>query len=116
VAAKDLPRLPRISSTKTTAATNSAPEGSEYSADEYALTDRRQAVLFAFLHSQQFGTPIPTVLLRGLAEDAVYKVDAIDPGQGQEVGTVSGACLMRHGLNLNLRGDYDSASVILERQ
>jgi alpha-galactosidase len=93
-----------------------APEGSEYSADEYVSTDGRQAVLFAFLHSQQFGTPFPTVRLRGLAEDAVYKVEAIDPGQVQEVGTVSGAYLMHHGLNLNLRGDYDSTSVILEKQ
>ena len=56
------------------------------------------------------------MFLRGLAEDAVYKVEAIDPGQVQEVGTVSGAYLMHHGLNLNLRGDYDSTSVILEKQ
>ena len=93
-----------------------APEGSESSATEYVSTDGRQAVLFGFLHSEQFGTPFPTVFLRGLAEDAVYKVEAIDPGQVQEVGTVSGAYLMHHGLNLNLRGDYDSTSVILEKQ
>jgi alpha-galactosidase len=93
-----------------------APEGSEYSATEYVSSDGRQAVLFAYLHSQQFNSPFPTVFLRGLAEDAVYKVEAIDPGQVQEVGTVSGAYLMHHGLNLNLRGDYDSTSVILEKQ
>jgi alpha-galactosidase len=93
-----------------------APEGSESSATEYVSMDGRQAVLFGFLHSQQFGTPFPTVFLRGLSEDAVYKVEAIDPGQVEEVGTVSGAYLMHHGLNLNLRGDYDSTSVILEKQ
>ncbi len=93
-----------------------APEGSESSATEYVSTDGRQAVLFGFLHSQQFGTPFPTVFLRGLAEDAIYKVEAIDPGQVQEVGPVSGAYLMHHGLNLNLHGDYDSTSVILEKQ
>jgi alpha-galactosidase len=93
-----------------------APERSESSATEYVSTDGRQAVLFGFLHSEQFGTPFPTVFLRGLAEDAVYKVEAIDPGQVLEVGTVSGAYLMHHGLNLNLRGDYDSTSVILEKQ
>ncbi len=92
-----------------------APEGSESSATEYVSTDGRQAVLFGFLHSQQFGTPFPTVFLRGLAEDALYKVEAIDPGQVQEE-TVSGAYLMHHGLNLNLHGDYDSTSVILQRQ
>ena len=36
-----------------------APEGSEVSATEYVSTDGNQAVLFAFLHSQQFGTPFP---------------------------------------------------------
>jgi alpha-galactosidase len=92
-----------------------APEGSESSATEYVSTDGRQAVLFGFLHSQQFGTPFPTVFLRGLAEEALYKVEAIDPGQVQEE-TVSGAYLMHHGLNLNLHGDYDSTSVILQRQ
>jgi alpha-galactosidase len=93
-----------------------APEGSESSATEYVSTDGRQAVLFSFLHSQQFGTAFPTVFLRGLAEDALYKVEAMDPGQVEEIGTVSGAYLMHHGLNLNLRADYDSTAVVLEKQ
>jgi alpha-galactosidase len=93
-----------------------APEGSEFSANEYVSTDGRQAVLFAFLHSQRFGTPFPTIFLRGLDEDAVYHVQAIDPGQVQEIGSASGAYLMHHGIDLKLRGDYDSASVVLEKQ
>ena len=44
------------------------------------------------------------------------KVQAIDPKQLTETESVSGAYLMHHGLNLNLRGDYDSTSVILEKQ
>ena len=51
-----------------------APEGSEVSATEYVSTDGQQAVLFAFLHSQQFGTPFPTVYLRGLDENAMYRL------------------------------------------
>jgi alpha-galactosidase len=93
-----------------------APEGSEFSANEYVSTDGRQAVLFAFLHSQRFNTPFPTIFLRGLDEDAVYRVQAIDPGQVQQVGSASGAYLMHHGIDLKLRGDYDSASVVLEKQ
>ena len=93
-----------------------APEGSENSANEYVSSDGRQAVLFAFLHSQQFGAPFPTVFLRGLSADAIYKVEAIDPTQVREVGMVSGAYLMHHGIDLNLHSDYDSTSVILERQ
>jgi alpha-galactosidase len=92
-----------------------APQGSEYSATEYVSTDGRQAVLFAYLHSQQFGNPFPTVFLNGLDPDARYKVEAIDPGQVQET-VVSGAYLMHHGIHLNLHSDYDSTSVILEKQ
>jgi alpha-galactosidase len=93
-----------------------APEGSEVSADEYVSQDGRQAVLFAFLHSQQFGTLFPTVFLRGLDENAIYKVQAIDPKQLTETESVSGAYLMHHGIDLTLQGDYDSTSVILEKQ
>ncbi len=92
-----------------------APQGSEYSATEYVAQDGHQAVLFAYLHSQQFGTPFPPVYLRGLDENAVYKVQAMDPNQLTETGNVSGAYLMHHGLDLKLHGDYDSASVILEK-
>jgi alpha-galactosidase len=92
-----------------------APEGSEVSATEYVSQDGRQAVLFAFLHSQQFGTPFPTVFLRGLDEGAMYKVQAIDPKQVTGTENVSGAYLMHHGIDLTLKGDYDSTAVILEK-
>jgi alpha-galactosidase len=93
-----------------------APQGSEVSATEYVSPDGRQAVLFAFLHSQQFGTPFPTVFLRGLDATAMYKVQPIDPAQAMETEKVSGAYLMHHGIDLKLHGDYDSTSVILEKQ
>jgi len=92
-----------------------APEGSEFSANEYVSRDGRQGVLFAFLHSQRFNTPFPTVFLRGLEENAMYKVQAIDAQQLPDMGNVSGAYLMHHGLDLKLRGDYDSTSVTLEK-
>jgi alpha-galactosidase len=92
-----------------------APEGSEFSANEYVSRDGRQAVLFAFLHSQRFNTPFPTVFLRGLEENAMYKVQAIDAAQLPEMGNVSGAYLMHHGIDLKLRGDYDSTSVMAEK-
>jgi alpha-galactosidase len=93
-----------------------APQGSEYSATEYVSTDGRQAVLFAYLHSQQFGTHFPTVFLSGLDPDARYKVEAIDADQVEDAGVLSGAYLMHHGIHLNLHSDYDSTSVILEKQ
>ena len=73
-------------------------------------------MLFAFLHSQQFGTPFPTVYLRGLDETATYKLQAIDPAQVTETESVSGAYLMHHGIDLKLHSDYDSTSVIIEKQ
>ena len=72
-------------------------------------------MLFAFLHSQRFNTSFPTVFLRGLDENAMYKVQAIDAAQLPEMGNVSGAYLMHHGLDLKLGGDYDSTSVTLEK-
>jgi hypothetical protein len=81
-------------------------------------TSRRtngQAVLFAFLHSQQFLRPAPTIHLRGLEEGGVYRVKAIDgklavPGCGTEsqpggtAVTLSGSYLMNYGLNFRLEG------------
>jgi alpha-galactosidase len=92
-----------------------APEGSEVSANEYVSQDGRQAVLFAFLHSQQFGTPFPTIFLRGLDENGMYKVEALDSAPVSEAENLSGAYLMHHGIELKLRGDYDSTSVVLEK-
>jgi alpha-galactosidase len=92
-----------------------APEGSEVSATQYVSHDGQQAVVFAFLHSQQFGTPFPTVRLRGLDENAIYKLHPIDPAQVTETENVSGAYLMHHGIAFKLKGDYDSTSVMLEK-
>ncbi len=81
------------------------------SANEYLAADGKQAAVFAFRHSQQYNTPPPTIHLRGLDARAVYSVEL--PGGKQ---MLSGAYLMQNGINLNLRGDYDSALVVLERQ
>jgi alpha-galactosidase len=89
-----------------------SPRTSDVTANEYVDADGKQAVLFAFRHSQQYNTPPPTLYLRGLDERAVYKVTNLD-GRASEQ---SGAYLMRHGIDLNLRGDYDSTVVVMERQ
>jgi alpha-galactosidase len=91
------------------------PEESETSAVEYVARDGKQAVVFAFLHSQQFGKHFPTIFLHGLEEEAMYKVEPIDPAQLTATAAVSGAYLMHHGINVNLAGDYDSTAVILEK-
>ena len=69
-------------------------------------------MLLAFLHSQQFRNPAPAIRLAGLEEKAVYRVQVLDSPGSREL---SGAYLMSEGLTLPLKGDYDSAAVLLER-
>jgi alpha-galactosidase len=82
------------------------PDENDTTANEYVSKDGKQAVLFAFRHSQEYNNPAPTIYLRGLDAKGVYEVN------GQEL---SGAYLMDNGLNLMLRGDYDSKVVVLSK-
>ena len=92
-----------------------SPNSNDVTANQYVSADGKQAVLFAFRHAQQYNTAAPTILLRGLDERAIYRLESIDKKLTEGLQQVSGAYLMRRGLNLNLRGDYDSTAVILER-
>ena len=89
---------------------------SERAATEYVSADGTQAVLFAYLHSQNFGDPYPLVRLQGLDPKANYHVRSLDPKQLHSQQEASGSYWMGHGLQLDLSGDYDSAAVVLERQ
>jgi alpha-galactosidase len=91
-----------------------SPGQSAFSATEYVSDDGQQVALFGFLHSQQFGRPVPAVLLQGLAPEATYRVRTTD-GALKGFDTASGAYLMHHGVELNLRGDYDSTVLIFDR-
>jgi alpha-galactosidase len=91
------------------------PREGELTANQYVSADGKQAVLFAFLHSQQYLWPAPTICLRGLDENAAYRVKSLDGKLVEKQEVLSGSFLMHHGLNLRLWGDYDSTLVILER-
>jgi alpha-galactosidase len=54
----------------------SPQKGSEQSVTESVSEDQRHAVAFAFLHSSQMLYPFPTIYLRGLKTDAMYRIDA----------------------------------------
>ena len=88
---------------------------SSLTANEYVSRDGKQAVVFAYLHSQQFLYPAPTLYLRGLDERALYRVKALDDKLVEDRELLSGSFLMNHGLNLKLIGDYDSTSVLLQK-
>jgi alpha-galactosidase len=84
-------------------------------AAEYVAPDGKQAAFFAFLHSQQFLFPAPTLYLRGLDEQALYRLRSVDGKLVEQQGILSGSYLMNRGLNFKLRGDFDSTSLLLER-
>ena len=84
-------------------------------ASEYVAADGKEAVLFAFLHSQQFLYQAPTIYLRGLDERALYRFNIIDDKLVEKQKVLSGSYLMNHGLDFNLVGDFDGTSVLLER-
>jgi alpha-galactosidase len=88
---------------------------SERAATEYVSTDGTQAVVFAYLHSQNFGDPYPLVRLAGLDPKATYRLHPLDPKQLRAQKEASGSYWMSHGLQLDLSGDYDSTAVVLER-
>ncbi|MBZ5545697.1 MAG: GH36 C-terminal domain-containing protein, partial [Acidobacteriia bacterium] len=92
-----------------------SPREGSVTANQYVSEDGKQAVLFAYLHSQQYLRPAPTIYLRGLDEQALYRLRPMDDKLMEKQETLSGAYLMSHGLNLRLTGDFDGTSVLLER-
>lgn len=93
----------------------SSPRSGDLTANQYVAADGRQSVVFAFRHSQQYNNAAPAIRLRGLDEKALYRVDATDAKLTGAQQQLSGAYLMRVGLNVNLRADYDATAIVLER-
>lgn len=85
---------------------------SGFAATEYVAPGRGEAVVFATLHSQQYGRGVEPLRLRGLDPQAVYAVTDID-GRATEM---SGAALMERGLPLRLTGDYAGTAFALKRR
>jgi alpha-galactosidase len=94
----------------------SSPRTNDVTVNQYVAADGKQAVVFALRHSQQYNTAADTIRLRGLDERAVYKVESVNNKLVERQPQLSGAYLMRAGLNVNLRGDFDGTAIILERQ
>src|SRR5246127_1850096 len=93
----------------------SSPMVSDFSAMQYISQDSQQTVVFAFLHSQQFGRSMPLLHLEGLAEDAIYSATTVNDKLQEPTEKLSGAYLMHHGIQLRLRGDYDASAIKFDR-
>lgn len=93
-----------------------SPRESDVTANQYVAQDGKQAVLFVFRHSQQYNVPVDAIRLRGLDPKALYKLESVNGKLMDRNTTMSGAYLMQSGIHVNLRGDYESTALILERQ
>jgi alpha-galactosidase len=92
-------------------------DGSAFSSTETVSSDKSQAVVFAFTHSTQEGRGFPLLQLQGLDSEAEYKLGWIEGKvRAGTPESASGAWWMRHGLQLELRGDFKAAAFRLDRQ
>jgi alpha-galactosidase len=92
-----------------------SPREGTVTSNFYVSSDGKQAVLFAFLDHQQFNRRAPLVPVFGLKADAIYKVQTIDNKLVGKEAAFSGAYLMNRGVELDLKGDYDSTAIVFER-
>jgi alpha-galactosidase len=92
-----------------------SPRTNDTSANEYVSKDGKEAVLFAFRHSQQYNTPPPLIRLVGLEPHAIYKLESIDNKLQAGPLTVSGAWLMNHGVQVVLKNDFDATALIVRK-
>jgi alpha-galactosidase len=89
---------------------------SEQSVTETVSRDGKQTVAFAFLHSSSDYSPFPRIYLRGLDEKATYSVNAFAGKLDSDTPTqASGAYWMHHGIDVDLRGDFQAAAFTLTR-
>ena len=93
----------------------SPQSGSEQSVTETVSEDQDRAITFAFLHSSRMLYPFPRIYLRGLKPDAVYRIAALDGKTSADTPVVaSGVFWMQHGVDVDLRGDFQAAAFTLE--
>ena len=86
------------------------------SATFYVSPDKREAVLFAFLHSSTKLDPQPAIQVRGLDPLKEYRVSPLDAPPGAEVETQSGAYWMGHGVEVPMTGDFQAKGLVFEAQ
>ncbi|GGG74705.1 alpha-galactosidase [Edaphobacter dinghuensis] len=91
-------------------------DNSEQSVTESVSRDGKQAVTFAFLHSSRELYPYPRIYLRGLDAKANYRISALDGKLAKDTpDSASGAYWMNHGVDVELRGDFQAAAFTLEQ-
>jgi alpha-galactosidase len=93
----------------------SPQQDSEHSVTETISQDQGSAITFAFLHSSTMLYPFPRIFLRGLSADKLYKIEAIDGKLAADtISVASGSFWMQHGVDVDLRGDFQAAMFRLD--
>ena len=88
-----------------------------WSATNSVSADRKQAVLFAFQRDGEEGRAFPTLRPQGLDANARYRIRFIHgAGAPGTPDAASGAYWMEHGLDLQIKGDFDAAGVVFEQR
>jgi alpha-galactosidase len=90
-------------------------EASSRSATFYVSQDKRQAVLFAFLHSSTRRQVLPNITVAGLDPAQRYRMRSIDMGWSAADPVQSGAYWMSKGVDLQMTGDFQAAARVFER-
>jgi alpha-galactosidase len=92
-------------------------DDSEFSSTQTVSPDKSQSVVFAFTVATKYGKLFPLLQLQGLDQSAKYKFTAIEgkplPGFPE---SASGDWWMHHGINLELKGDYQASMFRLDRE
>ena len=92
-------------------------DDSKFSATETVSANKNQAVVVAFANATTEGRGFPLLELQGLDPDAEYKLAWIEgkalPGTPEHA---SGDWWMHHGVQLDLRGDFQAAALRLDQQ
>jgi alpha-galactosidase len=89
--------------------------GSERSATFYVSPDKKQGVLFAFLHSSGKVDKMPKIHVAGLDPDRLYRVRAIDAAAAATDEVESGRYWMGAGIDVPMKGDFQAAGRIFEQ-
>src|ERR1700720_2457587 len=86
-------------------------DASQFSATQTVSAGKNQSVVFAFANATQEGRSFPLLQLQGLDSAADYKLSWIEgnalPGTPE---VASGSWWMHHGMQLDLRGDFQAAA------
>ena len=74
----------------------------------YVSANQEEAVVFAFLHSNNFANELPRIRLQGLDEQTLYQVEGIEQ-------PLSGKALMKIGIKVELKGDFQSTVIRIHK-